>query len=237
MRRIEKDREPSCLADLRSTPGADWSSVHGTQKQQMREYAFKEQRGLCAYCMSRLSEPPSDKGMKIEHFDARALSPERVFDWGNLLGVCMGGLGIHGDPGEGGGDHRARYHCDTYRGYIPRKEEQRLGLNPAAFPPDVSSMFSYTNQGEMRPAHGLEPTMRASAEAQIDRLNLNIRRLQRNREAVIGALRSEFRRKPPKVARVKELLKHWSTPDGTGLLPPHCQAAVYYLEKKLRQLG
>lgn len=93
------------------------------------------------------------------------------------------------------------------------------------------------NQGEMRPAHGLEPAMRAGAEAQIDRLNLNLARLQRNRRAVIDALRSEFQKKAPRSARVKALLDLSSTPDGTGLLPPYCQAAAYYLEKKLRQLG
>lgn len=101
----------------------------------------------------------------------------------------------------------------------------------------MSALFSYTDQGEIRPAHGLAPAARASAGEQIDRLNLNIARLQRNRRAVIDALRSEFRRKPPKVARVKALLERSSTPDGNGLLPPYCQAAVYYLEKKLRQLG
>lgn len=232
MRRIEKAREPASLADLRGTPGASWSSVHGTQRQQMREHAFKEQHGLCAYCMSPLPGPPSAEGMKIEHFETRALSPELVFDWDNLLGVCLGDVGIR----EGGGEHRERYHCDTYRGHLPR-EEQRIELNPAAFPPDVSSMFSYTNQGEMRPAEGLEPAMRASVEAQIERLNLNIARLRRNRRDVIGALRSQFQKKAPRTARVKELLELASTPDGTGLLPPYCQAAAYYLEKKLRQLG
>lgn len=235
MRRIEKGREPSCLADLRATPGADWSSVHGPQKQQMREHAFKEQHGLCAYCMSRLGQPPSDKSMKIEHFETRALSPGRVFDWSNLLGVCLGGLDIV--PGAGSGDPRDRYHCDTYRGYIPRKEEQRLGLNPAAFPPDVSSMFSYTHRGEIRPAAALAPGESSSAKEQIDRLNLNIARLQRNRGAVIETLRSEFRRKPPKPARVKELLEPWSMPDRNGHLRPYCQVAVDYLKKKLRQLG
>ncbi|CAN98473.1 MULTISPECIES: retron system putative HNH endonuclease [Sorangium] len=232
MRRIEKDREPACLADLRGTPGAAWSSVHGAQRQQMREHAFKEQHGLCAYCMSRLPGPPSAEGMKIEHFETRALSPELVFDWDNLLGVCLGDVGIS----DGGGHHRDRYHCDTYRGHLPR-EEQRIELNPAAFPPDVSSMFSYTNQGEMRAAHGLEPTMRASAEAQIERLNLNIARHQRNRRTAIDVLRSEFQRKAPRAARVKALLELSTTPDAAGLLPPYCQAAAYYLEKKLRQLG
>ena len=70
----------------------------------------------------------------------------------------------------------------------------------------------------------------------IDRLNLNIARLQRNRRGVIEALRSELRKKKPTPGRVKALLDHSSSPDGDGLLRPYCQAAINYLTKKLRQL-
>lgn len=233
MRRIKKGPEPTCMAELRGTPGANWTSVSGAQKQKMREQAFAEQGGLCAYCMSRLPRPPGKDGMKIEHFETRAWTPGQIFDWGNLLGVCLGDVGLE-TGGEG--DHRTRYHCDTYRGYLP-KERQPLDLSPAAFPPDVGKSFSYTTSGEMRPAPGLEKTTRERAEATIDRLNLNIARLQRNRGAVIDALRSRFREKKPTPGRVKALLDRCSTPDADGLLQPYCQTAIDYLTKKLRQLG
>jgi uncharacterized protein (TIGR02646 family) len=228
VRRIEKGREPSCLNDLRSTPGADWSSVHGTQKQAMREAAFAEQHGLCAYCSSKLPMPASAVGMGIDHFETRAAMAALQFEWTNLLGVCLGDRG-------GDGDHRARYHCDNYRGKLDA-DKQALELSPAAFPPDVGRCFTYTIAGEMCVAPNLTEPLRTQAEATIDRLNLNIPRLQRNRQAVIEKLRAELRKKAPREARVRELLALATTPDRDGFLPPYCQILANYLEKKLRQL-
>ncbi|MEO7328874.1 MAG: retron system putative HNH endonuclease [Minicystis sp.] len=227
MRRIEKGAEPACLADLRSTPGADWSSVSGDQRNEMRARLFAEQHGLCAYCMSRIPHPPSKKGMKIEHFEARANRDEKTFLWSNLLGVCLGDVGI---VESASGDRGARFHCDTYRGNVP------LDVHPAAFPPDVGACFSYSLAGEIRPASTLDATMHAEVSKTITHLNLNIDRLKRNRRAVIERLRADFTRKAPKTARVQALLEQASRPDGEGLLPPYAQVAVRYLAKKLRQL-
>lgn len=233
MRRIEKGPEPGCLADLRGTPGANWTTVTGAQKQELRERSFAEQHGLCAYCMSKLPNPPSSGSMTIEHFETRALVPERTFDWSNLLGVCLGDVGVK----EGGeGDLRDRFHCDNYRGKL-RPSEQALGLHPAAFPPDVGSCFSYSIQGEIRANPQLPEPRRARTEETIDHLNLNIARLKRNRAEVFEKLRAEFQKKSPKPARVKALLDLAAGPDATGQLMPYCQAAVYYLAKKLRQLA
>lgn len=230
MRRIEKGPEPPCLSDLRRTPGADWSSVHGTQKQEMRETAFREQRGLCAYCMSPLRSRGGGD-MKIEHFHARSTSPGRVFEWGNLLGVCLGDVGVP-ESGESG-----RFHCDTHRGALP-VGQQALDLHPAVFPPDVSTYFAYTNEGEIRPLQALPEPERAKAARMIEKLHLNIARLKRNRAAVIAALRAKLI-KMPRVSRtrVKELLDIASLPDGEGRLHPYCQAAIHYLSRKMRQLG
>lgn len=234
MRRIKKGTEPRCLADLRGTPGADWTSVHGTQRQEIRERSFTDQGGLCAYCMSRLPVPPSDAGMKIEHFETRALQPALKFEWNNLLGVCLGDVGIE----EGSsGETVARFHCDTFRGHLKPPEAQRLPLNPAVFPPDVETYFSYTKEGEIRPAADLDEPARAQAEMMIEKLNLNVARLRRNRASVIGVLRANFQKKKPTRARVTELLELASRPNREGLLQPYCQTAIYYLAKKLRQLG
>lgn len=116
MRRIEKGLEPACMEELRQTPGADWSTVPGADKQKMRKQAWKEQYGLCAYCMSRLSRPSAD-GMKIEHFVPRAEDNTSLFDWSNLLGVCLGNLGV-----DGAAD---RFHCDTHRGNPEAQPEHR----------------------------------------------------------------------------------------------------------------
>ena len=214
MRRIEKGLEPACLADLRGTPGADWSTVTGPQKQELRERSLAEQHGLCAYCMSKLPRPPSSESMTIEHFETRAKVPERIFDWSNLLGVCPGDVGVK----EGSSDLRERFHCDNYRGKL-HPARQELKLHPAAFPPDVGSIFSYSTQGEIRVNPQLPAPQRTHGEEVIERL------------------RAEFQKKSPKPARVKTLLDLASNPDATGQLIPYCQTAVYYLTKKLRQLA
>ena len=190
MRRIEKGLEPPCLADLRATPGADWTTVTGAQKQELRERSFAEQHGLCAYCMSRLPSPPGGGTMTIEHFETRALVRARTFDWNNLLGVCLGDVGVK----EGGeSDLRERFHCDNYRGKL-RPTQQALGLHPAAFPPDVGPCFTCSIQGEIRANEQLPEPLRARTNETIERLNLNIARLKRNREEVIARLRAEFQR-------------------------------------------
>ncbi|MFS8064893.1 MAG: retron system putative HNH endonuclease [Byssovorax sp.] len=233
MRRIEKGPEPACLADLRGTPGADWSTVTGAQKQELRERSFAEQHGLCAYCMSKLPSPPSSGSMTIEHFETRALVRSRTFDWNNLLGVCLGDVGVK----EGGdGDLRERFHCDNYRGKL-HPEKQELGLHPAAFPPDVGPCFTYSIQGEIRANRKLPEPLRARTEKTIERLNLNIARLKRNRAEVIEKLRAELQKKSPKPARVKALLDLASGPDAKGQLMPYSQTAVDYLTRKLRQLA
>jgi uncharacterized protein (TIGR02646 family) len=180
MRRIEKGREPACLATLRADlegrapTAADWGMVHGDQKQQMRDAAFAEQNGLCAYCASRLSDRtaadesrPDKGGMKIEHWAARNAVPSRLFDWENLLGVCPGVVI--------GGDEQGTFHCDAHRGHLG-VAQQGLHHNPNKFPPDVATFFRYTTAGEVLSDD-------AGARLDVERLNLNIRRPKRARAA------------------------------------------------------
>jgi len=226
MRRIEKRAEPACLEDLRQTPGADWSSVGGAQKQEMRKAAWDEQHGLCAYCMSRLPEP-SAQTMKIEHYHARSVKKEHWFVWDNLLGVCLGDIGI-----ESGGD---RYHCDTYRGQLP-KEKQDLHVHPAQFPPDAGKRFSCTKAGELIPAKNLDDQTKACVQSTIDKLNLNIWRLKNNRKRVLFALQERLYQDDAP-ASIKALLEQAKSTDAQGRLKEYAEVAVQYLEKKLRQHG
>ena len=229
MRRIRKGAEPACLQDLRDTPGTSWSSAHGDEKQAMRDAAFVEQGGLCAYCMSSL-DGRSNSDVKMEHYIARgtAQGKDLLFQWSNLLGVCLGVVGIAADDRSPSPDER--FHCDTYRGSAD------LYVHPAVFPPDAGGLFSYTIAGEIRPATNLSPTRAAEVQKTIDNLNLNIDRLKRNRAGCLEAQRAALRARP-KRARVRELLQDAQRPDPNGRLMPYCQVAVAYLERKLRQMS
>ncbi|NOY91604.1 MAG: TIGR02646 family protein [Deltaproteobacteria bacterium] len=197
------------------------------QKQEMRESTFREQGGLCAYCMSKLSgsvaaddQDPAAGGMKIEHFAARHAQNtgrNRMFDWQNLLGVC---------PGDTAGPRRpkeARFHCDNYRGNAP------LGANPAG-PPPASELFRYTNAGEIRASQ----LASSAAQLNIDALNLNHPRLKSNRKAVIERTRKILKKHGWKRAVLEKYRRLATARDQDGCLQEFCGAIAYYLDKKIR---
>lgn len=58
-------------------------------KANIREALFKEQHGLCAYCMRRISL--DGQNTTIEHWYPLSKSKEKALDYSNMLGVCHGG--------------------------------------------------------------------------------------------------------------------------------------------------
>lgn len=84
-------------------------------KNEIRENLFKEQHGICAYCMRSINFDAS--GMKIEHYKALSKDKNAALDYQNYLGVCYGG--------EKEEDDRNRILCcDASRG------EKDLKINP-----------------------------------------------------------------------------------------------------------
>ncbi len=224
MRRIEKGPEPACLEEVRQTPGVNWNSAGG--KQEMREFLWREQGGLCAYCMSRLAAVSAAQ-MKIEHYIARSWDDAHSFVWGNLLGVCLGKVSV-----EGGKEH---FHCDTYRGNLPT-DKQELHVHPAQFPPDAGKLFSCTKEGELIPSKNLDESTRSRIQETIDKLNLNIPRLKRNRKEVLSVLQAKLR-KDDNLGNIRGMLHAAQRADANGRLMEYVEVAVQYLEKKLRQHG
>jgi len=224
MRRIEKGAEPDCLEEIRQTPGVNWNSASG--KQEMRDALWAEQKGLCAYCMSRLKDKTRE-GMKIEHFIPRAKDDSQWFAWSNLLGVCLGDMGVE--------DSQERFHCDTFRGHLPT-DKQELHVHPAQFPPDAGKLFSCTREGELIPARNLDEPMKSRVQETIGKLNLNVSRLKRNRAQVLSVLQNKLRQNDSPTS-IKAMLDTAKRVDASGSLREYAEFAVQYLEKKLRQHG
>lgn len=57
-------------------------------KNEVKEFLIHEQRGLCAYCMRRISP---DIHSRIEHWMPLSKDKEKAIDYNNMLGVCDGG--------------------------------------------------------------------------------------------------------------------------------------------------
>jgi uncharacterized protein (TIGR02646 family) len=128
MRNIVKGAEPKSLEEYRCSTGATYDDYQ--DKPGLRESLVVEQRGLCCYCLSRISADPQK--MKIEHWHSQAQFPEHQLHYSNLLGACHGG---------GVGKPPKLQHCDT------RKGNQAISLNPANIEHDVEHSLRYNNDG------------------------------------------------------------------------------------------
>lgn len=111
MVRIKKDNPPRSLVEFQHKEGAAYDNVD-FPREDVYDALLKEQGGLCAYCMCRITKD----NIQIEHwipqngqFYADKYSQEDcdrlAIDYRNMLGVC---------PGNEGMPHK-RTTCDEHR--------------------------------------------------------------------------------------------------------------------------
>lgn len=228
---------------------SDWDKL-GECARNVRAALVRDQDHLCAYCGRRLVRPPQDledpartrvprhpvpggdgrpvsrlgNTMKIEHFEARSLVPQRMFDWDNLLGVCSGQFISHG---------QTIVTCDSARGNRP------LHIHPVTHPRDPSELFP-VRDGHLRDEHGrprlgeIDP-QGDDALADTVTLNLNADFLVGDRARVIQDLRIHLS-KDDSVPAIQRLFKAFTVAGNHGL-PPYAHVAAAYLRKKLRARG
>jgi uncharacterized protein (TIGR02646 family) len=227
MRRVEKRKEPLCLAQERERlealgpiSGKDWDGL-GTCKAELFEALLQEQHGLCAYCCKRVSDKRS-----IEHFVTRSNKhgdETLTLAWSNLLLVC------EGEYKPAGAQVKT---CDKKRG------NARLDIpNPASAPPNFEAWFRYTNTGEVLLSDASPSEAREGLEVAIqDTLNLNADILRQARAAVIRSLQKLLDKNDSERALL-ELWRTASDPDKQGFLQSHAPTARYYLRKKFKAKG
>lgn len=85
---IHKKQTPDFLRKCQSDPQTTFKTMHGSDKQTLRQSLCEEQNELCAYCMKRIR--PVESGMKVEHFDPQSHEAGNDLDYNNLLAVCEG---------------------------------------------------------------------------------------------------------------------------------------------------
>jgi len=162
--------------------------------------------------------------MKIEHFEARSICPERMFDWDNLLGVCSGHFVIRGETINT---------CDSARGNQP------LNIHPVLHPHDLSVIFQihdgHLRDEDGRPRLGEIMPRGEGATADTATLNLNARLLIDDRAEVIRDLRLRLSN-DDSVQSILRMLNVATIPGSEGL-PVYAHVAAAYLRKKLRQRG
>lgn len=100
MRQIKKGAEPERLIKYRNRGKLRLDS--DAPRQDIRDALYRDQRGLCAFCQSRIR--PDSEHMKVAHVvpQGRPEGAKLGTTWTNLVGSCMGG---EGKPAK-------EHHCD-----------------------------------------------------------------------------------------------------------------------------
>jgi uncharacterized protein (TIGR02646 family) len=208
MRPIQKGSEPASLRRHRASKFATYANY--LDGDALRDALTKEQRGLCCYCMSRIS---TSMGMRVDHWQSQSEFQGKQLDYSNLLGVCMGN---QGQP------YRSQ-HCDTRKGKRP------LSRNPARPDHAIDAVIRFEFDGcvvSTDPAFDTELN---------EVLNLNLAFLKNNRKAVLDAFKTTLSKGAMSDATVERHLKKWNGESHAGDLEPFCQVVVYWLGKRLRR--
>jgi hypothetical protein len=234
MRLLQKGPRPPALATTCALPPDKGGNYDNLDKPPVSEALFRDQGGLCGFCMRRVAlyeqdakgkrlydaegRPRLRKGRdgiawpwKIAHRCPQSTAPERALDWSNMIGACRGG-----DDGEGPRT------CDTLQG------NEALTVDP----------YARATVAQVRCRIGAAREVALySDDAAIEgdlhrRLGLNRGYLPANRAEVLRAFKLEFARRVPKHTTVsaaekarlrREVYDDWKWEDrAEGRLRPFC---------------
>lgn len=216
MIKITKGKEPIEWTEVRNTPGVTYEDA---PKDELRKSLLNEQGGLCAYCMRRVSFiPGTTTTTRIEHIKPRTLSieegrGEETLSYHNMILCCDGDI-----------DGNKNFHCDKSKG------DQTIGFNP--FDQAMIDTISYSSKD------GTIKSSNPDYDKEFNEiLNLNHPRLEANRLAVIKGLVIEIGRKKWKKKDLVDRLHYYSNNTANGQLHAYCGVVIWYLNKKLRQMG
>jgi len=180
-------------------PNNTWQQFRKSKhrKKQIKTQLFNDQRGLCAYCETKLLLNPGNAeadDFRVDHFHPKAPHappPNWALDWTNLLGCCHGGSSKKvSDPSRFDPKNSS---CD-----VPKKDFNWVGaiLDPQKIPP-LEMLFSFkangADAGEISvDASRCPATLNPQATASITNLNLNATRLKLARTAAIEQMTKEL---------------------------------------------
>ncbi len=217
---IEKGKEPASLLAYRKKQGACYAGLPKAVAADLREQMWKEQKGLCAYCMCKIEDAAN---VKIEHYSPRhansgAPEAEDALLYRNLLAVCYGnsskkGIKLHDQT------------CDAHKG------NQTLTVDPL----DRTSVckIKYNSDGTITSE---DIHIRKDIQETLN-LNCQARSLPQNRKNVLLQAKKELDKrcrgagKDAYKAACRKLYQRYTR---QKQLEPYCGIVIAWLEKKLK---
>lgn len=208
MRKIFKGQEPRLLTQHRNSTHSNYHNLPSGTKQTLREKLVLDQRGLCCYCLGKIT--PTETSMKIEHFEPQSLYPAKQLIYSNLFGACPGNM-------KGGTDT----HCDTFKG------NKEFHFHPCDSG-SIHAEIKYKSDGKIYSDNALLNTELNTI------LNLNFTLLKKARKSTLDGfkdyLSKSVKGRISKEKRIK-LRDKWLGANNTDTLTPYCMIVVHYLEK------
>lgn len=208
MKLIVKQTEPKEWTEYRKTPGAVYQS-----KKCLREALYREQGGICAYCMQRLKNEYAEKegdleiSNRVEHIKCRDNYPELQLDYQNMVLCCNGKT------------NGSIVHCDRKKG------NKEISLSPLNS--DFTDIISYKSNGTIC-------ISMSSWQKEMDEiLNLNAGILKANRAAALKGVKKRLISKKWEWSELKKEFTNWNSVDASGLYKPYCGIVLWYLNNKL----
>jgi uncharacterized protein (TIGR02646 family) len=209
VKHIRKKTEPPAILQKIATPTPRnlqpaYKKLRSIKKRELRKILSEEQGFICCYCGQRIILEDSH----IEHLQPQSTAAHLSLNYDNLFVSCQAELQA-GDP-----VHCGKAKNDWF--------DQDLLVSPLQ--EDCAEFFEYSLAGEILPTKNILRS--EAAQATIDRLQLNIPKLQAMRQAEITPLFDvEF-----SIEEVLKLIESFATTDEQGFHQPFSPALVHLLK-------
>jgi len=187
MKYIEKlpKNEPISLKLYRNTtPNKSYSGYQ--HPVDLKTSLLKEQGGICAYCMQRISLDLNEKfkpKIEVEHIKSQINHPAKSLDYNNMVGVCNGNVG-------------GKEHCDK-----SKKSNDLKKLIPTDR--NCENLITYSRSGEIKSKSNNREVVKDLNEI----LNLNNQNLIDNRKLTIDLIVDNIKKKHPNTAWTKRIFE------------------------------
>lgn len=218
-------------------------NFNGTQKKDLREQLYKEQRALCCYCMKiiEIDNPDNSKNATIEHFLPDSVFKENCADYFNLYLTCPN---LHKNEDEIEAIS-AEKHCDKFKGnYLIPKFIGYFHKDKNENVTKCEDFFKYNAQGYILP-NGSFATLEdfkknyeklgideKAALLTIETLNLNAEVLRKERlEFIKDSVQTKVFRLTDKdeLSKMLEEYENEEKKEFAGV-------ALYFINERLKQL-
>ena len=215
MKYIQKSEPPRDFIDWKNSANQDWqpswANFQKPEKTSVHKSLLQEQGFICCYCGRRIVLTDSH----IEHFKPKNKYPDLQLDYGNLIASCE----IDTDELP-----PIPVHCGHKKGAW---YEEDLMVSPIES--NCADFFRYTEDGQILAAKDIDK--RQAAKTTIEKLDLNINKLRKMREAAIEGILDGLDLTDAQT--VRDLIDGFSKSNKDGEYNEFCYVIIYILQQFL----